>query len=564
MGLAIFVILVNLATVVLTILAIVHAVRLRSLRSVRWLLVLSACFLVASFCTMGTFIADSFDEKVAFFYWRVLGMVFVPPSWLYLISAIFDRWNWLHKKWVMVIVLAPTVVNFFLALYPATRHLLFTDYQPFSYHGISAVQFKLGHWYGPFFLWSMVLMLGSYVLSAVIFVKERGYRRRQILTLNAGFGFAMVLFVFLRSQELEWIFSDSSSILITQIGILYTVVRHRLLSIVPLAMLKIFQKFPDPVLVIDDRNHLMGASDRAVSFFGLPENFLGQPIEKILPAVPLLPGELVLKGVTQVSHHFHLVLEKISEDVEGSPGTVIFFRDIGSQKDEESRLNAGLEFRARLLALFAHDLMGFVDSQVLITQTLQKNAGLEYREQFELLSSSAQASQELVSNVTNWVKSQGMQFRPHPKSFEWNLLLQETIEHMQSRLTIKGVEVIFSSTQNPVLGEGDSEMLASVFRNILSNSVRATPKGKTIFVNLSINRGNAEIRVRDEGCGLDSAQLDTIRESSKEFLLAGVSKTHGSGIGLMIARHFISLHHGHFQINSNLGKGTEVLFSVPL
>ncbi len=547
----------NLTTFVLSILAIIHTVRLRKLRSIRWLLVLSACFLVSSFCSVLVDISEGFDEKVRFFHLRVLAMLFVAPSWLYFLNSVFDRWNWLNKRWVIGIILAPCTLNFLIALFPSTFPLLFTEFEPTVFHGVTVAKFKTGRLYDFFYMWSVLLFLLSYVLSAITFAKEHGYRRRQVLILNLGIGAALVSRFFAENPFLGYVVSSSLSLLLTQVGVMYAVIRHRLLSVVPLAMERIFKKLPDPVLVIDDRKRLMGASDKAVSFFGLPEDFLGQPIEKILPTVPHSPGEQILTDCFGRPHAFHLALERIGSETESSPGTVLFFRDIGAQ-------NEGLEFRARLLALLAHDLTGFLESQVLLSLALQKSAGPELFQQFELLSNSASSAQELVGNIMSWVKTQTMRFQPEKRAFEWNVLLRETIELLQSRLTIKGVEAVYVSTQHPILAEGDSEMLASVFRNILSNAVRSTPQGKKIYVSLEVAHGNAEVKVRDEGCGIDSAKLEMIRESSKDFLLSRASKTQGSGIGLMIARNFISLHQGHFQISSSPGIGTEVSFSIPL
>ena len=563
MSIAAAFVLCNLLTAVLGILTIIFSLRLRQLQSVRWLLLLTVCFLVSSLFTANVYIVQNFEEKVLFFQLRVLAMIFVPPCWLYFISSVCNRWNWLHKKWVMIFVLAPSAVNFSLMLFPASRELLFYGYKSFSYHDVSAVGFKLGAWYGPFYAWSMLLMFLSYVISIISFVRESGFRRRQILILNMGLGAALISYFFARAELLEWIMADCVSILCTQTGIMYAAIRHRLLNVVPLAMVRIFQQLPDPVFVIDDQKRVMGANDKATLFFDLPRNFLGQSIEKLLPSLSLTSGEVLLLGKNQRSHYFHLALEKIGDENGSSPGTVVFFRDIGVQKNVEQRLNEGLEFRASLLAFLAHDLMGFVESQALMSQALQKNALPEHRQQLELLTSSALASQELVHNMMSWVKSQSLQMQPLKRSFEWNLLLKETLEQMQSRLALKGVNVEFSSAKKPFFAEGDSEILAAAFRNILSNSVRATPQGKKIYISLEARTGSAEVKIRDEGCGIETAELERIREASQKFLLTGVSKTHGSGIGLMVARHFVSLHQGRFEMSSRLGVGTEVFISIP-
>ena len=563
MSIAIALIFCNVATVVLTILTMIYSIRLWQLRSVRWLLVLSVTFLIGSLCTVSVYIVPNFETKITFFELRILGMAFFTPSWLYFISSVCDRWKWLHNRWVITLFLLPSALNFLLMLFPFTRELLFFDYQPYIFHDISVLRYKFGPFYKPLYNWSMLLMLSSYIISAITIAREGGYRRRQVLVLNIGLAAALLSFFFATTEELGWLMGSSVSILFTQIGIMYAVVRYRLLSLVPLAMVRIFRELPDPVFVIDDRNRVLGASDKAIQVFDIPKNYLGYSIKDLLPDLQLAAGEVVFTGKNSRKHYFHLAIESLDKENESSPGKVIFFRDIAEQKNIELRLNEGLEFRARLLALLAHDLTGFVENQSVMSLALQKNASAENRQQLELLAKSAMASQELVNNMMAWVKSQTVHFQPMKRSFEWNMLIKEILEQMQSRLAVKELDVVYTSNANPLFADGDSEMLAAVFRNILSNAIRATPQGKKIYVSLESNATGVEIRIKDEGCGIESEELARICEASQNFLLSGVQKTHGSGIGLMVARHFISLHLGRFDMSSGLGVGTEVFVSIP-
>ncbi|MBY0415390.1 MAG: hypothetical protein K2Q18_14555 [Bdellovibrionales bacterium] len=572
MSLTVILILCNLATFVLTILTVIHTARLWRLRSIRYLLALSLTFIIGSFCLANVYIAQTFEEKVLFLHLRVLGMCFLAPCWLYFISSVFDRWNWLHKKWVTIFMFAPAALNFLMILFPFSRVLLFNNFQTVTYFGVTVVKYNFGSWYHAIYLWSMAQMVLSYVISIVVFVQSKGYRRQQVLILNVGLTVSLaqsLIAYFLKSaMEVEWIVTNTFSLLSTQIGIMYALLRHRLLSVVSLAMVRIFEQLPDPVIVLDDEKRVMGISEKGIKFFNISQNYLGGHFEEILPQVSLIPGELVVVGPDKELHYFHLALEKIGYSDESSSGTVVFFRDIGAQKKAELRLHEGMEFRARLLAFLAHDLSGFVAAQTLITDSLQRsiqqNAGPKYQEHFELIESSSMASQNLISNVMNWVQSQPMNFEPLKESFEMNALLKETLKQCESRLSLKKIEVVVSMPTNDVFIAGDSEMLASVFRNIFFNAVRATPVGKKIYVDLEANTTHLEIKIRDEGHGLEPEELERILAISSEFVLEGVPKTNGAGIGLMIARHFIYLHKGHFKMNTRLGEGTEVLFSVPL
>jgi signal transduction histidine kinase len=550
----------NIAVMALAVFTAVNTVRLRKLPAIRWLLLLTLAFFVGSFAALNIFLAEDFGQKILFFYIRTWGMVFVCPLWLLFNCSVFGRWGWLQKNWVAGLILAPSIVNLSMAVVPAWRPLLFIDFEPLHFHGSSVLQFKHGPSYVPFYYWSMTLFLASFVVSAIAFFHESGYRRRQILALNAGLGAGLVSFFAPNSANFDWILASSFSILFTQLGVVYAVIWHRLLNIVPLAMFPIFQKMPDPALVIDDRHRLMAANDEAVQFFGLAKDYLGKSVSELLPTVSLEAGERAIAGASNLLRHFHVAVEKVGVDA----GSVVYFRDVGVQKAVEVRLTEGLEFRAQLLALLAHDLTGFAENQTVLSRALLAEADPGTLSRLELLNSSAHATQDLVSNVMSWAKSQPTHFQAEKRSFEWNTLLREAVEQMDSRLAVGGVEVIFTSSQASLLCDGDSEMLASVLRNVLSNSLRASARGKRIFLNLRGEKQSVKISIRDEGGGMGSEKLEAVRKASKEFILSGVSKTHGAGIGLMIARYFVSLHEGRFEINSELGAGTEVSISIPL
>nr|BDT29253.1 ATP-binding protein [Bacteriovorax sp. HI3] len=569
MGLTIFLVLCNIATLVLTTVTILQTSRLWKLKAVRWLILVSVIILIGALSVLGISVAQTFEEKIIFFKMRILGTLFLAPCWLYFISSVFDRWKWLHKKEAMIVVFLPCVVNFFLMLNPSTQSLLFYDLRPFRYFDISIIAFKLGPMYSYFYLWSMGLMLLSYIISGISFVKSNGQRRYQVLALNVGLGVGIAQKVIADiahfPEGVEFV-AFTFSLLFTIIAIIYTVLRHRLLSVVPLAMERIFHEMPDPIFVIDDERRVMAINEKAKSFFNLPENYLGDPIEKLLPDIPLGPGEVAVTGKDQKPQYFHLALEKIEDGKSNSPGTVIFFRDIGEQKSAELRLHEGMEFRARLLAMLAHDLSGFVEAQSLIAFTLQENLGSEHQQHFDLLESTSMASHNLINNVMEWVKKQPTQFQLISKSFELTTLIKSTISSMDSRLVLKKVEVEFFGSDRQFFVDGDPEMMASILRNILFNALRSTPSGKKIYlsVNENQNQNQIEIKIRDEGHGLDEKELERILEASKNFNLTGVSKSQGTGIGLMLVRHFISLHQGDFKMMSKPGEGTEVLVSIPL
>jgi signal transduction histidine kinase len=112
----------------------------------------------------------------------------------------------------------------------------------------------------------------------------------------------------------------------------------------------------------------------------------------------------------------------------------------------------------------------------------------------------------------------------------------------------------------PVMVEADADRLRQAIDNLLSNSVKFTPAGGSIRIQIAPVHDAAIIRVVDSGEGIDPAMLDRIFESWER---AGRSTPEGVGLGLAITRHLVTLHHGTITAAS-VGKGHGTTFEIRL
>ncbi|KAF0246754.1 MAG: hypothetical protein FD180_425 [Planctomycetota bacterium] len=103
----------------------------------------------------------------------------------------------------------------------------------------------------------------------------------------------------------------------------------------------------------------------------------------------------------------------------------------------------------------------------------------------------------------------------------------------------------------------DPRLLQEVLFNILQNAVDAMPRGGLIRVDVDGPVDSAVVRVRDTGTGI--APEHQARLFSPFF----TTKTRGTGLGLAIAKRMIEAHGGRLEIESELGKGTEVKITLP-
>ncbi|MEJ7809861.1 MAG: HAMP domain-containing sensor histidine kinase [Gemmatimonadaceae bacterium] len=109
---------------------------------------------------------------------------------------------------------------------------------------------------------------------------------------------------------------------------------------------------------------------------------------------------------------------------------------------------------------------------------------------------------------------------------------------------------------------GHHDALARALSNVLINAVEACRDGGSVDVHVSRSaHGGApavELRVRDSGCGIPAPQLAKIWEPYATF------RTGGTGLGLAIARQTVLAHRGEVGASSEVGRGTEVRFVLPV
>jgi two-component system, OmpR family, phosphate regulon sensor histidine kinase PhoR len=107
---------------------------------------------------------------------------------------------------------------------------------------------------------------------------------------------------------------------------------------------------------------------------------------------------------------------------------------------------------------------------------------------------------------------------------------------------------------------GDLELLT---RNLLDNAIRYTPEGGAISIHLARENGKALLSIRDSGIGIPAKDLPRIFERFYRVDRARARETGGTGLGLSIVRHIAESHGGSVTAESELGRGSTFVVSLP-
>jgi signal transduction histidine kinase len=109
----------------------------------------------------------------------------------------------------------------------------------------------------------------------------------------------------------------------------------------------------------------------------------------------------------------------------------------------------------------------------------------------------------------------------------------------------------------------DEDMMDQVFINLINNSIKFTPEGGSVLVDLHKKNDLIEFKITDTGLGIADEDQNHIFE---RFFKGDKSRgplIKGNGLGLSIVKGIIDVHHGTINVQSKLGKGTIFAISLP-
>ena len=119
-------------------------------------------------------------------------------------------------------------------------------------------------------------------------------------------------------------------------------------------------------------------------------------------------------------------------------------------------------------------------------------------------------------------------------------------------------------TRDPIPVHGDRRRLTMVLTNLIDNAVKYSPEGGDIEVTWEVVRTHAEVRVHDDGLGVDPADMHVLFTRFGRIITPENSHVRGTGLGLYLARDIAARHGGDITVESRAGRGSTFIVSLPL
>jgi signal transduction histidine kinase len=233
---------------------------------------------------------------------------------------------------------------------------------------------------------------------------------------------------------------------------------------------------------------------------------------------------------------------------------------------ERARSDDALANRDDFLGMVTHDLRDMLGGIVLSAEILTRRAadseeGNKILVETQRMQRYAARMNRLIGDLMDVASIDAGKFVVSEAAGDCNSLIAEAADTFQSAASAKDISLEIESDELALEAKFDRERLLQVLANLITNSIKFTPRGGQIRIRSGRTGKAPHFSVSDSGCGIPSHMLETIFE---RFWQVGKHDRRGLGLGLYISKCIVEAHGGAIRAESKLGVGTTVHFTLPI
>ncbi len=233
------------------------------------------------------------------------------------------------------------------------------------------------------------------------------------------------------------------------------------------------------------------------------------------------------------------------------------------QAADLAQLNADKD---RFFSIIAHDLRSPLAGLLGLSETMAANlqhfTPAEATESMVEMAKAARNLYQLLENLLEWSQLQTGRMECKPERVELELLLMELADLFGASSQQKNITLQLQP--QPCTAWGDRRMINAVFRNLISNALKFTPRGGRVTLRCGNLDGLAFAEVADSGAGISPKLLETLfAPGAKPASQPGTAGERGTGLGLVLCREMLERMDGTITASSSPGQGSILLVTLP-
>lgn len=240
----------------------------------------------------------------------------------------------------------------------------------------------------------------------------------------------------------------------------------------------------------------------------------------------------------------------------GRDSEYIVIRDITELKKSRELIQQSemLSMLGELAAGIAHEIRNPLTSIKGFAQLVRKENKQEVIKSYsEIMNAEIERINAIVGELLLLAKPKKLNL----EKTELSVLIDEVVILLNPQAILHNIQIHTDYYSREVYLNCEKNKLKQVFINLIKNGIEAIENGGIIEIKIEHHRQGIMVRIIDNGCGIPKEMLNKIGSAFVS------TKEKGTGLGLMICHSIIQEHGGKLTIESEKGKGTTVILTLP-
>ena len=238
----------------------------------------------------------------------------------------------------------------------------------------------------------------------------------------------------------------------------------------------------------------------------------------------------------------------------------LFNKIIDLEKRKNSYLiNLSHELRTPLNVIYS--------TEQLIRTLNKKDEGIEKEKlnhYMKILKNNTKRLLKIINDLIDTSKIEHGSYNLDIKDVDIVYVVEEAALSLREYIKAKEIELIVDPEIEEKIIEADKNEIERCIINIVGNAFKFTNAGGFIRVEIKDLIHSVKIEISDNGIGIDKKYHELIFNRFNQVVDPTAEIKKGSGLGLTITKKIIDLHNGHIYVESELGKGSKFIITLPV
>lgn len=234
--------------------------------------------------------------------------------------------------------------------------------------------------------------------------------------------------------------------------------------------------------------------------------------------------------------------------------------------ESQKKLKELNDTKNKLFSVIGHDLRGPIGTLKSFIEAIIEEPDYDdaqnIKQSLKTLLSSTTTTFDLLENLLLWAKSQQNEVVFVPTTVNLYQIAEISIAIVAEIAKSKAI-TIYNQIPKKQTTHADRNMIMTVIRNLITNAIKFTESGKSVYLSSAEDKFALTISVKDEGVGIAPDVLKVLFNPKENYSTIGTSGEKGTGLGLLLCKDFIERHSGKIWVDSEEGNGSEFKFTLP-